>query len=257
MIGIYPIDRMKPENAISGFSSTGIWPVNREKCPLRRFDTRILSKYYKSVESGKPPLNWDNVNAPFDNESTNTSSESLPKPSTLGTNVWKSSPLTPPQGVNQKISKGLTPAPTTMGKVLNIQYDDIIMSTLGPFPHELPCGFYWKPNGWKLEPFQESNRSNFEEIFLNKIKPPKEKIPEKRVKVDLKARVISHKNVVKELEEKERKKEDKNRPPKKKSKSEYDEGDINKKEFEGKQLPYEESDEEFCSEEDVITQGKG
>ena len=144
-----------------------------------------------------------------------------------------------------------------MGKVLNIQYDDIIMSTLGSFPHELPCGFYWKPNGWKLEPFQESNRSNFEEIFLNKIKPPKEKILEKRVKVDLKARVISHKNVVKELEEKERKKEDKNRLPKKKSKSEYDEGDINKKEFEGEQLPHEESDEEFCSEEDVITQGKG
>ena len=143
-----------------------------------------------------------------------------------------------------------------MGKVLNIQYDDIIMSTLGSFPHKLPCGFYWKPNGWKLEPFQESNRSNFEEIFLNKIKPPKEKILEKRVKVDLKARVISHKNVVKELEEKERKKEDKNRLPKKKSKSEYDEGDINKKEFEGEQLPYEESDEEFCSEEDVITQGK-
>ena len=71
------------------------------------------------------------------------------------------------------------------------------MSTLGPFPHESPRGFYWKPNDSKLEPFQESNGSNFEEIFLNKIKPPKEKIPRKRVKVDLKARVISHENVVK------------------------------------------------------------
>ena len=84
------------------------------------------------------------------------------------------------------------------------------MSTLGPFPHEPPHGFYWKSNGWKLKPFQESNGSNFEEIFLNKIKPPKEKIPKKRVKVGLKAHVISHENVVKELEEKERKKGDKN-----------------------------------------------
>ena len=35
-------DGIKPNNAISGSSSTGIWPVNREKYPLRRFDTRML-----------------------------------------------------------------------------------------------------------------------------------------------------------------------------------------------------------------------
>ena len=161
-------DRVKPENVASGFSSTGIWPVNREKYPLC-FDARILSKYYQWVESGEPPLNWHNVNAPFNHESTNTSSESLPK----------SSPLTPPQGVNQKISKGLTPALTNIEKVPNIQYDDHIMLTLGPIPHEPLGGFYWKPNGWKLEPFQGSNGSNFEEIFLNKIKPSKEKFQER------------------------------------------------------------------------------
>ena len=229
---------MKPESAISGFSCTGIWPVNSDKYSLRCFGIRILSKYYSRVESSKPPLKWDNVNAPFDDESTNTSSESLSKPSTPGTNIWISSPLTAPQGVNQKISKGSTPVPTNIEKVPYIQYGDIIMSTLGPFPHEPLCGFYWKLNGWKLESFQGSNGSNFEEIFLNKMKPCKEKIPRKRVKVDLKACGIGHKNVVKELEEKERKKEDKNQTTKKKSKSEYDEEDINKKEFEDEQLPY-------------------
>ena len=105
------------------FHLQAIWPVNREKYPLRRFDARILNKYYQWVESGKPPLNWENVNAPFDHESTNTSSEILPKPSAPGTNVWKSSPLTQTQGVNQKISKGSTPAPTNIEKVSNIQYD--------------------------------------------------------------------------------------------------------------------------------------
>ena len=39
----------------------------------------------------------------------------------------------------------------------------------------------WK--SWKLELFQESNRSNFQERFLIKIEPPKEKITRKRVKV--------------------------------------------------------------------------
>ena len=91
---------------------------------------------------------------------------------------------------------------------------------------------------------------------MNKIKPPKEKIPKKRVKVDLKAHVISHENAVKELEEKERKKGDKNQPPKKKSKSEYDKGDINKNEFEDDQLLYKESDEEFSSEEDELHEEK-
>ena len=60
----------------------------------------------------------------------------------------------------------------------------------------------WK--SWKLELFQESNRSNFQERFLIKIEPPKEKITRKRVKVDLRVCVISHENVVKELEGKKR-----------------------------------------------------
>ena len=56
-------------------------------------------------------------------------------------------------------------------------------------------------NGWKLEPFQESNRSNIEERFLKKIKPPKEIFKKKRVKIDPNVRVISYENVaVKELE---------------------------------------------------------
>ena len=66
----------------------------------------------------------------------------------------------------------------------------------------------------------------------------KEKIPKKREKVDLKTLVISHKNVVKEIKEKEWKKEYKNRPPKKKSKSGYGKEDINEKEFEDEKPPY-------------------
>ena len=51
------------------------------------------------------------------------------------------------------------------------------MSTLGPFPYESQRGFYWKPNGWKVETVQESNGSNSKEIFLDKIKPLKVKFP--------------------------------------------------------------------------------
>lgn len=41
-----------------------------------------------------------------------------------------------------------------------------------------------------------------------------------------------------------------------KSKSEYYEEDVNKKEFEDEQLPYNKSDEEFSSEEDVLHEEK-
>ena len=81
---------MKPEKYYSRFfiyTSTGIWPGNREKYPLQHFDSRILSKYYEWTESSKPALNGNNVNGPFHHELTNTSSESLPKPLTPVTNV--------------------------------------------------------------------------------------------------------------------------------------------------------------------------
>ena len=76
----------------------------------------------------------------------------------------------------------------------------------------------------------------FEAIFLNKIKPPEEKIPQKkRVKVELKIHVRMWLNSKKEKKEKmESKKKKKKDHSKKKSKSEYGKEEINKKEFENK-----------------------
>lgn len=50
--------------------------------------------YPELAKSGKPPSNQDNANTSFDHELTNTSSERLPKPSTLRTNISKSFSLT-------------------------------------------------------------------------------------------------------------------------------------------------------------------
>ena len=74
----------------------------------------------------------------------------------------------------------------------------------------------------------------FEAIFLNKFKPPEEKIPQKkRVKVELKIHVMMWLNSKKKKKEKMEPKKKKGHS-KKKSKSKYGKEEINKKEFENK-----------------------
>ena len=46
-------ERLSPENAISGFKATGIFPVNRTKYPKERMDPRLLKQYENWVKSGK------------------------------------------------------------------------------------------------------------------------------------------------------------------------------------------------------------
>ena len=43
---------LTPSNIISGFKRTGIYPL--EKFPIERLDARLLRRYTKWVEMGKP-----------------------------------------------------------------------------------------------------------------------------------------------------------------------------------------------------------
>ena len=45
---------LKSENIISGFTSTGIFPVDRTKYPESRYDVRLLARYERWVSAGKP-----------------------------------------------------------------------------------------------------------------------------------------------------------------------------------------------------------
>ena len=55
---------LSPKNVIAGFRSTGIYPVNREKFPIDRFNARLLKRYNIWVELGKPEELATSVNTP-------------------------------------------------------------------------------------------------------------------------------------------------------------------------------------------------
>ena len=45
---------INPSNITSGFKRTGIYPLDREKFPIEGLDARLLWRYTKWVEMGKP-----------------------------------------------------------------------------------------------------------------------------------------------------------------------------------------------------------
>ena len=45
---------LTPSNITSGFKNTGIYPLDREKFPIEGLDARLLWRYTKWVEMGKP-----------------------------------------------------------------------------------------------------------------------------------------------------------------------------------------------------------
>ena len=48
-------------NIKSGFSATGLWPLDRGKYSANRFDPRVLQKYKEWKEAGGKELNWDEL----------------------------------------------------------------------------------------------------------------------------------------------------------------------------------------------------
>ena len=61
---------------------------------------------------------------------------------------------------------------------------------LGPYPYEVPLGFRWFLNGWKLKRIESTPTNvSFEQLFLNKVKPIQEKQKKNRMKLDLRAKI--------------------------------------------------------------------
>lgn len=90
---------------------------------------------------------------------------------------------------------------------------------LGDYPYEAPSGFHWIPNGWKLEPIGNVSTSrtksggspknkSFEELYLDKIKGPVNRPKVKRMKLDLRGKVITQVDLLEELQSKKKEKEE-------------------------------------------------
>ena len=93
-------------------------------------------------------------------------------------------------------------------------HDDMLMKHLGSYPYEAPAGFHWVPNGWKLVPSNQSTPLNtrnksFEEVFLDKVKGPVTKPKGKRMKLDLRGKIITQAGLLNKLKEKQQEKCDK------------------------------------------------
>ena len=57
---------------------------------------------------------------------------------------------------------------------------------LGPYPYDVPLGFRWFLNGWKLKRIESAPANvSFEQLFLNKVKPIQEKQKKNQMKLDL------------------------------------------------------------------------
>ena len=189
---------MAASNAIAGFESTGIWPLNREKYDKSRFDVRIVRRYEEWVVAGKPSLDWTKCHSARDvlENAENVSATSVNTPtsrvSTPTTETAACEAVTP----NCEKSTDLC------------QYDQAVMDAVGPFPFACPVGFKWVPNGWKLHPISSTpvEATSFEEVFLNRIKPMQKSPSKKRTRINLSATIVSDHELLKKLKKKEEKK---------------------------------------------------
>ena len=261
---------LKPSNVVSGFRTTGIFPVDREKYKKSRLDPRLLKRYDNWVRLGKPEDIMEDlataVNSPkkvftgTENENRNETEEqpnisfkiTLPGSST-------SSPNSACQ--NSSIQDHSTSSTNLVQQDLNCS----ICNELGTKPVNVP-GHKWVPV-WSLQKIEQPKSNNqtntsFAEAILNKMKGRADKpAPVKRRKVDMTTKVISDEAYLETLDRYEREDEEKqkrksileqkrkNKKTRKKltySKSESDEN-MEKKDI---SLPLEDSTEEEVEESD-------
>ena len=262
---------LKPSNVVSGFRTTGIFPVGREKYKKSRLDPRLLKRYENWVRLGKPEDIMEDLATAVnsskkvftgtENENRNETEEqpnisfkitSLPGPSTSSPNsVCQNSSMQDPS----------TSSTNSVQQDLNCS----ICNELGTKPVNVP-GHKWVPV-WSLQKIEEPKSNNqtntsFAEAILNKMKGRVDKpAPVKRRKVDMTTKVISNEAYLETLERYEREDEEKqkrksileqkrkNKKTRKKltfSKSESDEN-MEKNDI---SLPLEDSTEEEVEESD-------
>ena len=210
---------LKPSNVVSGFRTTGIFPVDREKYKKSRLDPRLLKRYENWVRLGKPEDIMEDlataVNSPkkvfpgTENENRNETEEqpNISFKITLLPGSSTSSPNSVCQ--NSSIQDHSTSSTNLVQQDLNCS----ICNELGTKPINVP-GHKWVPV-WSLQKIEEPKSNNqtntsFAEAILNKMKGRVDKpAPVKRRKVDMTTKVISNEAYLETLERYEREDEEK------------------------------------------------
>ena len=219
---------LSPENAIAGFTATGIYPVDRTKYPKERFDARLVKRYDQWVALGKPDDIMEDLAV-----SLNTPKKLKPAPEL---EIQQDSPVIADITIP---SLSATPPGSTSTPLLPQQHKTCqckICAQIGPQPPPVP-GKTWVP-AWALQtPTVPATNKSFQELVLDKMKGPQEKVQVKRRKIDRTAKIITRaeyaddlkEKVNNELEKKNRTKAKKN-PKKGNKKIDFDVGESDESE---------------------------
>ena len=264
---------LSKENIVSGFRTTGVFPCDKAKYPVSRFDKKLF-KHYQAWESLGRPDDFDFEKLPAEPIDLTPSVETTPLTSTSLSILPASSPVsissssasvsaTPIAPTPIATASASTPletplTPTTPGTTETPDLESIL-SSLGPKPQPVP-GFIWVAQ-WSLQRViatpAPSARKSFEELALEKIKGPQPEKPKKaRKKIDRDSKVITSSEYLESLraleeEEKQKKEKTKERQEAKKQKKEKQ---ASKKSANKKAKKTE--DEEFEEEEDEVLNEK-
>ena len=235
-------DGLSVENVQSGFRSIGIYPVDRSKYPVERFDKRLERRYEKWVGMGKPEDMMESMATQLNTPKKRMAEIDAPSSATLieGSHV---------QSASMEDVAHVLDAPVTLITV-NLESETTCQNcvNLGPKPSVCPPpGSDWFPS-WMLLPISEStpvrasssvsasdvsasrsvsaydasasrsvsasnasasrsvpaSDSSFEEMILDRMKGPVEKTVVKRRKVDMKTKVITQEDYLETLRTKEK-----------------------------------------------------
>lgn len=150
---------LSAENSISGFRCTGIYPVDKDKYPVERFDPRLLKRYNLWVKQGKPAEMMEDLAT-----AVNTPKKLQPEPSNnSATNELPALPADQPS-----TSSSTLPSTPATGEVQPQHFSTPLETCccnnckdLGPKPPAVPPqGWTWSPV-WTLK--RDGNKS-FEEL---------------------------------------------------------------------------------------------
>ena len=167
------------KNVVAGFEATGIYPVNKSKYPVARFNPNTLQKYKQWDEAGRPEKMEDIAMAQtLSLRKAPTTSRKCPEKRKAPTASRTTTNYT---------------TPTTTGKTSTSKCTCEICLEIGVRPNYTPEGKQWAP-AWSLidsnhsstpvtgtpvagsrSGSKERGNTSFEELILSKIKAPTRK----------------------------------------------------------------------------------
>lgn len=209
---------LSESNVISGFASTGVFPVDKSKYPSERFDKRLLKRYDLWVAAGKPEDIMEalatELNTPKKLKGRASNSSSLMEMDDSGSD-------TPDIGLP---SSSLEPCTCDVCEKLGAK-PDVVQPGKKWFPawilvnEENPlCSTPNNSEEASTSSDLTSTNASFEELILEKMKGPVQKNAQKRRKIDFKAKVITDVEYAKAIAEKEQGKGKKERNTQKEKK---------------------------------------